>query len=337
MHAYALSSTGPVANAWSDVARFVPKFVAFVIILLIGWLVAGVLRKLVDKLLTRVHFDRLVERGGVGRVLAKARYDASSLVALLVYYAVLLFTLELAFGVWGPNPVSTLLSAIVGWLPKAIVAIVIVVVASAIARAVRDVVTGTLGGLSYGRLLGTLAAVFIVGLGVIAALNQIGVATTVTMPVLIAVLATVGGVLVVGVGGGLVRPMQARWERWLGQVEAELPAMRERIRQAPPASQLIAPAEPAPAPVQATAPAPTTPPPTAPAATTAPSDARADGVPAEPERADATAGSRRADTSSAEATQRIQMPNDRYPTSPAETAPLPRVGGDADANRRPRR
>ena len=42
----------------------------------------------------------------------------------------------------------------------------------------------------------------IVGLGVIAALNQIGVATTVTTPVLIAVLATGGGVIVVGVGGG---------------------------------------------------------------------------------------------------------------------------------------
>jgi hypothetical protein len=37
------------------------------------------------------------------------------------------------------------------------------------------------------------------------------------------VLATAGGILVVGVGGGLIRPMQQRWEGWLGRAEAELP------------------------------------------------------------------------------------------------------------------
>jgi hypothetical protein len=70
--------------------------------------------------------------------------------------------------------------------------------------------------------------VFVLALGVIAALNQIGVATTVTAPVLIAVLATVGGVIVVGVGGGMVRPMQQRWERWLNRAEEEFPNARTR-------------------------------------------------------------------------------------------------------------
>ena len=50
----------------------------------------------------------------------------------------------------------------------------------------------------------------------IAALNQVGIATTVTQPVLIAVLATVAGILIVGVGGGLVRPMQQRWDALAG-------------------------------------------------------------------------------------------------------------------------
>ena len=78
-----------------------------------------------------------------------------------------------------------------------------------------------LGGLSYGRAVANIASVFILGIGVIAALNQIGVATTVTTPVLIAVLATVAGILIVGVGGGLVKPMQARWDRWLDRAETD--------------------------------------------------------------------------------------------------------------------
>lgn len=215
-----------VENAWSSVVTFVPKLLAFLVVLLIGWLVAKAVATAVEKVLERVGFDRFVRRGGLHRVLAKGRYDASDILARLAYYAVLLITLQVAFGVFGPNPVSVVLTGIVAWLPRAAVAIVIVVVAGAIARAGRDVVGNALSGLSYGSLLGTLAAVFVWGLGIIAALNQIGVATSVTTPVLVTVLATVAGVVIVGVGGGLVRPMQQRWEQWLDRAEREIPQAR---------------------------------------------------------------------------------------------------------------
>jgi len=215
-----------VTDAWRAVATFVPSLVMFLVILLIGWLIAKALAKLVEKVLNRVGFTRLAERGGLRTMLARTHFDAAGLIAKLVYYAVLLITLQIAFGVWGPNPVTALLTEIVTWLPQAVVAIIIVVIAGAIAHAVRDLIGSALGGLSYGRVLGVLAAVFIWGLGIIAALNQIGVATTVTTPVLIAVLATVGGTLVVGVGGGLVRPMQQRWEGWLDRAESEVPAAK---------------------------------------------------------------------------------------------------------------
>src|SRR3989440_7685363 len=222
--------SGALHDMVRAVVLFLPKAAAFVAILVVGWLVARVLRTVVDKILERIGFDRAVERGGIRAALARSRYDASDLVARLVYYAVLLFTLQLAFGLWGPNPVSDLIKGVVAWLPKAFVAILIVVVAAAIAGAVRDIVGNALGGLSYGRLLANVAAWFIIGLGVIAALNQIGVATTVTTPILIAVLATIAGILIVGVGGGLVRPMQARWEAWLDRAGRESQAIAEHAR-----------------------------------------------------------------------------------------------------------
>jgi hypothetical protein len=222
--------SGALHDMVRAVVLFLPKAVAFVAILVVGWLVARVLRTVVDKVLERVGFDRAVERGGIRAALARSRYDASDLVARLVYYAVLLFTLQLAFGLWGPNPVSDLIKGVVAWLPKAFVAILIVVVAAAIASAVRDIVGNALSGLSYGRFLAAVAAWFIIGLGVIAALNQVGVATTVTTPILIAVLATIAGILIVGVGGGLVRPMQARWEGWLDRAAQESQAIAEHAR-----------------------------------------------------------------------------------------------------------
>ncbi len=217
----------------STVATFVPKFLAFIVILVVGWFVAKAIAKAVDKVLERVGFDRAVERGGVKKALANSKYDASDIVGKLVYYALLLFVLQLAFGVWGPNPISDLITGVISFLPKAIVAIVIIVVASAIAAAVRELITNTLGGLSYGKVLANIASVFILGLGVIAALNQVGIATTVTTPVLVAVLATVGGIIVVGVGGGLIKPMQHRWEGYLNKAEAESGNIRQEVAASP--------------------------------------------------------------------------------------------------------
>lgn len=211
------------SNVLDTVINFLPNLAVFLVILVVGWIVAKVLRKVVNMVLERVHFDRAVERGGLQRALERSEYTASGLIAAIVYYAILLMTLQMGFAVFGPNPVSDLLADLVAWLPMAVVAIVIVVVAAAVATAVKNIVTSALGAFSWGSLVGKVVQGAIIALGVIAALNQMGVATTVTTPVLITVLATVGGVLVVGVGGGMVRPMQQRWERWLGRAEQELP------------------------------------------------------------------------------------------------------------------
>ena len=208
-------------NLLDTVFHSIPKILVFLIILVIGWIVAKVLARIVDMILRRVKFDRFVERGVVGQALARSSTDATTLISKIVYYAILLVTLQMAFGVWGPNPISTMLDAVVGWLPKAIVAIIIIVIASAIARVVKDLINGAIGGLSYGPFLASVASIIIIALGAIAALNQVGIATTVTEPVLFTVLFTAGAVIAIGVGGGLVKPMQERWERMLSAAERE--------------------------------------------------------------------------------------------------------------------
>ncbi|MFM6852230.1 MAG: mechanosensitive ion channel family protein [Terrabacter sp.] len=222
--------TAALTDMWRSVAVFVPKFIAFLLILLIGWFIAKAIGKVVDKILERVGFDRAVERGGIKKALERSQYDASTIVGKLIYYALLLFVLQLAFGVFGPNPISDLIASVIAFLPRAIVAIIIIVVAAAIAAAVRDLIANALGGLSYGKVLANIASVFILGLGIIAALNQVGIATTVTTPILIAVLATIAGILIVGVGGGLVRPMQSRWEQYLERMSEESGRIREHVR-----------------------------------------------------------------------------------------------------------
>jgi hypothetical protein len=252
----AVSVSQSFQNLLDTVFHSVPKILVFLVILVVGWIIAKLLARALVMILHRVHFDHFVERGVVGQALTRSNYDASGLIAKIVYYLVLLMTLQLAFGMFGTNPISTMLDAIVGWLPKAVV--VLIVVASAIAKVVKDLISAALGGLSYGRFTATAASVAIIALGVIAALDQVGVAAAVTQPVLIAVLATVGAILAIGVGGGLVRPMQDRWERILNSAERETSAHmaayqsgREHAMNAPARDQMTAAGMPTqPAPVQ---------------------------------------------------------------------------------------
>jgi hypothetical protein len=220
---------GSVTSALTNVFAFIPKLVAAIVIFVVFYIVAKILQKVLTKVLQKVGFDDLVERGGVKTALARSQYDAAGILAKLVYYVILLFGLSTAMGVFGRNPISNYLTAIIAFLPKLFVAIVILVIAAAIAAGVKSFISSALGGLSYGPALGTISSVAIIFFGIVAALNQIGVATAITTPIEIAVLASITGILIVGVGGGLVRPMQERWENALQRVSAESSTVKENM------------------------------------------------------------------------------------------------------------
>jgi protein-S-isoprenylcysteine O-methyltransferase Ste14 len=211
----------------------------FLVILIVGLLIAKGISKALNKLLEKVGFDRLVERGGVKKALDRSSMDASDIISKIIYYALVLFVLQFAFGVFGPNPVSDLLAGIIAFLPKIVVAIIIVIISAAIAAGVKSLIQGSLGGLSYGKTLANIASIFILGIGIIAALNQVDIATTVTTPILIAVLAAVVGVVIVGVGGGLIGPMSRRWEGYLSKAEAEVPKIKAEAASAPSAKDQL--------------------------------------------------------------------------------------------------
>src|SRR5688572_29838748 len=62
----------PVREGLTSFATFVPKLLGFLVILLIGYIVAKAVSKVVDRLLERAGFDRAVEKGGIKKALAKS-------------------------------------------------------------------------------------------------------------------------------------------------------------------------------------------------------------------------------------------------------------------------
>ena len=227
-----------LGDAWSSIAAFIPKLIGFLLILIIGYFVAKAIARLLDRVLERVGFDRWVERGGVKRALAGSKYDASSLLSQIIFYIALLFVLQLAFGVFGPNPISDLIKSVIAYLPKVFVAIIIIVVGAAIAAAVKEIVEASLGGLSYGRALAVGASTAILVIAFFAALDQLEIAPNIVNGLFYALLAIVVGSAVVAIGGGGISTMSRYWERFSLRAEQESTAIRqeaqgsgERIRQ----------------------------------------------------------------------------------------------------------
>ena len=235
---FAVEWSQGIEDAWSNVATFVPKFLGFLVILIVGYFIAKLIAKAANAILERVGFDRAVEHGGIKRALDRTKYDASDILGKIIFYALFLIVLQMAFGVFGPNPISDLLEGVIAYLPKVIAAILILVIAFAIAAAVRELIDATVGGLSYGRALANIAGAAIVVVGVFAALDQLQIAPAIVTGLFYALLAIVVGSAVIAIGGGGIYPMRARWERALAKYDDEKPNVqraaqgsKERIAQ----------------------------------------------------------------------------------------------------------
>jgi Conserved TM helix len=220
-----------VSNAWDNVITFVPKLLAALVVLLVGYLVAKAIAGVLNKVLGRVGFDRAVERGGVKQALARSKYDASDIIAKVAFWLIFLVTLQIAFGLFGPNPVSDLLRGLISYLPNVLVAILIIVIAAAIAKAVTDLLSSLLSSVSGGPILANGAGVAILVFGVFAALDQLKIAPRIVTGLWYAVLAILVGSAVVAIGGGGIRTMQRYWERAAAKAEERGPELQRQAQQ----------------------------------------------------------------------------------------------------------
>ena len=207
-------------DAWTSVANFVPKLLGFFAILIIGYFVAKVLARAADAILERIGFDGWVERGSLKTALEKSKFDPSDIVAVIVFWAIFLISLQLAFGIFGPNPISLLITGIIAYLPNVIVAVIILVIAAAVAKVVTDLLSAMLGSVQGGTWMARGAGMAILVVGVFAALNQLKIAPEIVNGLYYAILIAVVGSTIVAVGGGGIRTMQRYWERTTSKLES---------------------------------------------------------------------------------------------------------------------
>src|SRR5438067_5293143 len=158
----------------------IPKVIGFVVILIIGWIIAAALAGAVAALLRAVKFNDLAERSGFSGFVRNmgAHTDASGMIATVAKWFVRLIVLVVAFDALGLPAVSQVLQQLLLWLPNLVVALVILVIAGLAANALSSVVRGATAesGLGSPDLLATIAKVAVWAFAIVIAVNQIGIA-----------------------------------------------------------------------------------------------------------------------------------------------------------------
>lgn len=112
------------------IGEFLPNILAAFLILLVGWIVAKVLKAAVGRGLKLVRFPVLAQKAGIDEFLQKGGIERSSadLLAVLVYWLVMLIVLVTAVNALGLQVASQLLNQILLYIPNIIVAVIVVTV-----------------------------------------------------------------------------------------------------------------------------------------------------------------------------------------------------------------
>jgi hypothetical protein len=195
-----------VASALALLLGAIPKIIGFAVILIIGWIIASLLAGAVAAILRAVKFNDLATRAGVADFVHKmgVRTDASGFLAMIVKWFVRLIVLVVAFDALGLPAVSEVLQQIVLWLPNLVVALVVIVIAGLAANALSSVVRGTTAeaGLGNPDLLATITRAAVWAFGIVIAVNQLGIATTIVNTLFMAVVGAVAVALGLAFGLG---------------------------------------------------------------------------------------------------------------------------------------
>jgi hypothetical protein len=189
-----MQTTGATVTNWGEavmtslaaaLAMFlaaIPRVIGFLVILIIGWFIAGLLASAVAKLLRAVRFNDLAQRSGFTEFVRNMgmNTDASGVLANIVKWFVRLIVLVVAFDALGLPAVSQVLEQFLMWIPNLVVAMIVLIIGGLAANALSRLVRGASAQADFGSpdLLANIARIAVWSFAIVVAVNQIGIATT---------------------------------------------------------------------------------------------------------------------------------------------------------------
>jgi len=167
-------------NLFYGLVEYLPNLLIAVIIFIIGWAIGATLGRVIAQVVNSLRVDQALRAAGVERVLERAGFalNSGAFLGMLVKWFFILVFLVAALEVLGLTQVTMFLTAVVlGYLPRVIVAVLILLVAAVIAEAAQRLVAGAARAahLRSANFLGSMTRWAIWIFAVLAALDQLGV------------------------------------------------------------------------------------------------------------------------------------------------------------------
>jgi hypothetical protein len=209
------SYTNTYSTALSDSLRslyerfiaFLPNFLVAVIILVVGWVVAVFVAKLIRQVLHSLKLDEIADKLGLDEISARTgmKMSVSGSVAWLVKWFLLLAIFLAASDILGLSKVSDFFNQVLLYIPNVIAAAAILLVGTLVANFLAKLVRHSVqaAGLVSADLLATVTQWSVMIFTVLATLDQLNVAADFVRTLftgIIAMLAIAGG-LAFGLGG----------------------------------------------------------------------------------------------------------------------------------------
>ncbi len=213
-----------------QLGAFLPALIVALLILAIGYVVARQLERWVDRVLKRLNFNRVAERGGLSEAVGRtgSRLDPVHATGKLVFWLVMLLVILLSSTALGLRSINEMFGTMLGYMPTLIAAIVIVILGMIVGEFVRGLLLASAGAVEGVPTIARAAKVAVVTISIFMALQQVGVAAEIVTAAFTLVLGAValGAGLAFGLGNQKLAGEITR--RWYDEGRARRAEAKER-------------------------------------------------------------------------------------------------------------
>jgi hypothetical protein len=171
----------PVRQMLARILGYLPILLGALIILIVGWIVARAIRRILDWLLKTIRFDALADKAGISAILRKGdlKISAREVVSSLVYWLIMIMVLVMTVDALGLPKASDVLASLFAYVPKVIAALLVLVVAMFLASFVSGIVRTAAGNANLPKpeIFAGVSRWAIIIFAVTISLGELGIAT----------------------------------------------------------------------------------------------------------------------------------------------------------------
>ncbi|HSE53931.1 MAG TPA: hypothetical protein VLB00_17205 [Gemmatimonadales bacterium] len=164
-------------SSWYQIAAYFPRVLTAIVLLILGWLIARTVQRVVVRLLRLARLEAAAEQTGVDDFLVRGgvRFTVVTLIGEIFYWGLLLIFAVAVFNLIGLTMSPESVARLTSYIPNVMAALVVLIFGSLGARLIRGLLVAYLGnvGVKGSERIGYLVQAALVAFVVLLALEQL--------------------------------------------------------------------------------------------------------------------------------------------------------------------